>query len=95
MFTVILRFSVNKLQAAKHMDGHNAWIRQGFDDGVFLVVGSLLGGTGGAILAHNTTAEALRSRVAEDPFVSENVVTVDIVEFDPKKADPRLAFLVE
>lgn len=35
MFMVLLRFSDNKSQASQLMDGHNAWIARGFDDGVF------------------------------------------------------------
>lgn len=95
MFVVLLRFSANKSQAATHMDGHNAWIRQGFDDNVLVVVGSLAAGEGGAIVAHNTTAEALRERVASDPFVIEKVVTAEIVEIVPKRVDPRVEFLLE
>jgi hypothetical protein len=41
MFIVLLRFSDNKHKAAGFMNGHNEWIRRGFDDGVFLMVGSL------------------------------------------------------
>jgi len=41
MFLVLLKFSDNKAQAAKHMAGHNAWIQRGFDEGIFALVGSL------------------------------------------------------
>lgn len=41
MFVVLLRFSHNKDQANAFMDGHNQWIRRGFEDKVFLMVGSL------------------------------------------------------
>ena len=41
MFMVLLKFSENKAQASQFMEAHNAWIKQGFDDGVFLLVGSL------------------------------------------------------
>ena len=40
MFIVFLRFSDSKSQAGEFMEGHNAWIKSGFDDGVFLVAGS-------------------------------------------------------
>ncbi len=32
------------------MDGHNEWIKRGFDEGVFLMVGSLQPNLGGAIV---------------------------------------------
>ena len=47
MFIVLLRFSDNKGQAGQFMEGHNEWIKRGFDDGVFLLVGSLQPSMGG------------------------------------------------
>lgn len=94
MFIVLLRFSDNKDQASRFMDGHNAWIKRGFDDGVFLLVGRLQPNAGGAIVAHNTTRSELEGRVNDDPFVADNIVSAEIVEFTPAKADERLEFLV-
>ena len=85
MFVVLLRFSENKDQASDFMEGHNQWIRRGFEDKVFLVVGSLQPGLGGSVLAHGESREALESRVNQDPFVPENVVTAEILEIEPKK----------
>lgn len=94
MFIVLLKFSDNKDRAGRFMDGHNAWIKRGFDDGVFLVVGGLQPGLGGGIVAHNTLLKDLENRVNEDPFVAENVVTAEILEITPAKADERLNFLL-
>jgi len=94
MFVVLLKFSDNKAQAGSLMEAHNAWIKQGFDDGVFLLVGSLQPNLGGSIIAHNTSLAGLQTRVNEDPFVAENVVNAEIMEISPKKADERLSFLV-
>ncbi len=94
MFLILLKFSDDKAGAGQHLDGHNAWLRRGFDDGVFLLAGGLQRQAGGGILAHNTTLEALRTRIAADPFVSEGVVRAEIVEITPARADDRLAFLV-
>jgi len=94
MFVVLLKFSDNKGLAGQFMDGHNAWIKSGFEDGVFLVVGSLQPNLGGGIVAHNTTLEDLQGRVNDDPFVAENVVHAEILEITPAKADERLNFLL-
>ena len=94
MFIVLLKFSDNKGKASEHMDGHKAWLKSGFDDGVFLLAGSLQPGLGGGILAHDTTLDNLESRVSNDPFVAENVVTPEILEIAPSKADERLSFLL-
>lgn len=94
MFIVLLKFAENKALAAQFMEGHNAWIKRGFDDGVFLLTGSLQPRLGGAIIARNISLDALQRRVNEDPFVAENVVTADILEITPGKTDPRLGFLL-
>jgi uncharacterized protein YciI len=95
MFVVLLRFSQNKEQASTFMDGHNQWIRRGFEDGVFLMVGSLQPGLGGTVMAHGISREDLESRVNEDPFVAESIVSAEILEIEPKKADERLNFLLD
>lgn len=95
MFIVLLRFSENKAKAGELMDAHKSWIKQGFDDGIFLLVGSLKPSGGGGVLANNTTFEALETRVAEDPFIIENVVTAEILELDPARVNEQMQFLVE
>ena len=95
MFIVLLKFSDNKGQASQFMEGHNSWIKRGFDDGLFLVVGSLQPNLGGGIVAHNTSLADLQSRVNDDPFVAENVVTTKIIEITPLKANERLNFLLD
>ena len=94
MFILFLRFSANQSRASQFMDGHKAWLKRGFDDGVFLLAGSLEPGLGGGILAHNTSLADLQSRTNDDPFVAENVVKAEIFELDPGKADERLQFLI-
>ena len=95
MFLVLLKFSSNKGQASQFMEGHKAWIKRGFDDGVFLLVGSLQPNLGGGILAHNASLADLQSRVNDDPFVAKNVVSAEILEIAPSRADERLGFLLE
>jgi uncharacterized protein YciI len=93
VFVVLLRFSDHKAKAGQFMEGHKEWIKRGFDDGVFLLLGNLAPNLGGGIVAYNTSLEDLQSRVHDDPFVVENVVTAEILEITPSRADPRLNFL--
>ena len=95
MFVVLLKFSDNKGNAGQFMDGHNEWIKRGFDDGVFLLTGSLQPNLGGGIVAYNTSLADLQSRVNTDPFVAENVVKAEILEITASKADARLNFLLD
>lgn len=93
MFIVLLKFSSNKSQAGQFMESHNAWIKRGFDDGVFLLVGGLQPSLGGGVVAHNTSLAELQQRVNNDPFVTHGVVSADILEISPTKTDDRLSFL--
>jgi uncharacterized protein YciI len=93
MFLVLLKFSSNKGRASQFMEGHKAWIKRGFDDGVFLLVGSLQPNLGGGIVAHNTSLSDLKHRVDDDPFVAESIVSAEILEIAPSRTDERMAFL--
>ena len=62
MFIVLLKLS-DKSRASEFMAAHKAWIARGFDDGVFLAVGNLEPGPGGAIIAHQTSRASLDARV--------------------------------
>ena len=94
MFIVFLKFSDNKSNAGQFMEGHNAWIKKGIDDGIFLVVGSLQPNLGGGIVAHDISLDDLQNRLNEDPFVAENVVTAELYEITPAMTDERLSFLM-
>jgi len=93
MFIISLKFGANKARAGEFMTAHRDWIGQGFADGVFLLVGNLEPGQGGAILAHGGSRASIEARIAQDPFVAQGVVNVDLLEITPSRADPRLAFL--
>ncbi len=94
MFVVLLKFSRNKSQASQFMEGHNGWLQRGFDDGVFILAGSLQPKQGGTVLAHNISREALEERLSQDPFVGEDVVAPEILEITPSKVSQELAFLM-
>lgn len=94
MFVVLLKFSSNKGQAGQFMEAHRQWIQRGFDDGVFLLAGNLQPSLGGAILVQNTSRSRLVARVNEDPFVAQNIVSAEIIEIAPSRADARLEFLL-
>lgn len=95
MFLIQLRFSANQANASQFMDGHNAWLKDGFDKGTFLLAGTIQPKLGGAILAHNATLDQIQAFVQQDPFVAECVVNAEIIEITPSKAAPQLEFLLK
>ena len=94
MFVVLLKFSDRRDEAGRLMESHKAWIERGLEDGVFVLVGSLPPGLGGGILAHGLSRAELERRIGDDPFVAEQVVTAEIIELAPARADERLDFLL-
>jgi uncharacterized protein YciI len=95
LFIILLKFAENRDQASRFMEEHSAWIRRGFADGVFTLLGSLQPQLGGGILAQGGSLEQIRARVAEDPFVAHGVVTAEILQLEPSRADERLAFMLD
>jgi uncharacterized protein YciI len=94
LFIVFLRFSANRGVAHRWMAAHSEWVRRGIDEGIFLVVGSLEQGAGGAVVAVGASIDALRARLAEDPFVAHRVVEAEIVPVKPSQTSPRLGDLL-
>jgi uncharacterized protein YciI len=93
MFFVLLKFSANRARAGQFVEGHKEWIKRGFADGVFLMVGSIEPDLGGGIMAHNISLPDLQSRVSDDPFVAQDVVSAEILKITPSRIDERLTFL--
>ena len=94
MFVILLKFSTNKGKAGQFMERHNAWLRDGFEKGIFVLSGSIQPKAGGAVLAHNATPEQIQAIVNDDPFVAEDVVSVEVVEISASKSIPELEFFV-
>jgi len=47
------------------------------------------------IMANNISLSDLQVRVGEDPFVVEDIVTVELIEIEPKKVAKPLDFLMD
>ena len=92
MYIVLLKFAENKAAASEYMDAHDAWIAQGFADGVFQCVGSLASG-GGALIAYDEEPSAFDERIRSDPFVEHGVVNAEIHQIAPKRTVSALEFL--
>jgi len=90
MFVVLLKFADNEGKAGQFLEKHKAWLQRGFDDGIFLLAGSLQRSLGGAIVAHNSSMPDLQERVDADPFVAEGIVSAEILEISPSRVDDRL-----
>jgi uncharacterized protein YciI len=95
MHIILLKFTDNRHNAALHLPGHKAWLARGLEDGLFLLTGSLGSDLGGAILARGVSPPEIQETVSEDPFVRENIVSAEVLEFSPTVASENFQFLLE
>lgn len=93
MQVILLKFGPNKSDAPEYMDGHKAWIKEGMDDGVFHMVGSLDIG-GGFILANDKNKSSLEDRLEKDPFVEHDIVSVETYQVDINQASDVFSLFV-
>lgn len=61
------------------IEPHMAWVKKGYDDGLFIASGRKVPRTGGVILSRGE-CEAMEAFCATDPFVAHGVATYDITE---------------
>lgn len=94
LFIVFLRFGPNRADAGQWLAAHKVWIREGIDDGIFLMVGSLDDAQGGVVLAAGQDRAAIRSRMEQDPFVSHGVAVAEIHAVVPSVVAPGVAALM-
>jgi uncharacterized protein YciI len=93
MVIVCLKFGSHRAQAGQWMADHNQWIQKGFDDGVFLMTGSLGNAQGGVVLAANVDEAGLQRRIEQDPFVVHGVVSAEVHAVTPSRMAQGLAAL--
>ncbi|SDZ37196.1 hypothetical protein SAMN05444004_1123 [Jannaschia faecimaris] len=93
MYIITMTLTEQKSKAPDFMAAHNDWIASGFEDGVFLLVGSLKPQPGGVLLTASIDRALLELRVTDDPFVREGIVVPHIQEFSLGQTDTRLSFL--
>lgn len=94
MHIIILKFTKKRHSAEQYLPDHKAWLERGFEDDAFLLAGTLGSNLGGAILARGLPIEAIQERVNEDPFVRENIVSAEVLEYAPSVAGEELRFLL-
>lgn len=82
MFLIISNYVVPITQVEPHREQHVAWIQQYLDSGDFIMAGPRRGKIGGVIVSRAMDKDKLMKILAEDSFVIENLVEMQIVDFD-------------
>lgn len=79
MFILSLTYIVPVEDADKHMQAHMAWVKAGYDQGLFIASGRKIPRTGGVILSRGERA-ALEAMCAADPFTIHDIAEYEITE---------------
>ena len=88
MFLIISNYIVPTTQVDPHRAQHSEWVEQYINGGDFILAGPRRGKNGGVIISRSMDKDRLMKILAEDSFVIENLVEMQIVDFDaPFTAD--------
>lgn len=79
MFILSLTYTAPLEDADRHMEAHMAWVKAGYDQGLFLASGRKIPRTGGVILSHGERAN-LEATCAADPFTVHGIAEYEITE---------------
>ncbi|XAS67239.1 YciI family protein [Micrococcaceae bacterium Sec5.7] len=80
MYVVSLSYKVAEDIVDYHLEAHVAWLKDAFDQGIFIAAGRKIPRTGGLLLS-NTDRRSLDASLAMDPFYVNGVAEFDVTEF--------------
>ena len=90
LFVIDLEYTVPFDQIEPVLAPHMDFVAQAYQQGHFLLSGPKDPRTGGIVVAQAPNLETLQALLAQDPFVSENLVKVTISSFQPSNRAPAL-----
>ncbi|MGZ3305338.1 MAG: YciI family protein [Asticcacaulis sp.] len=81
MFLLSLTYKVPNDEVDRHLDAHKAWLKEGYEAGLFLASGRKVPRTGGMIFAKGRRAE-IDAMARKDPFYVNGVAEFTISEIN-------------
>ena len=94
MFVVSLTYKVDQEIVDQHLDAHVDWLKDAFDEGVFIAAGRKVPRTGGVLLS-KADRPALEESLAKDPFKVHGVADFDVMEFAANRTAPGFENLLD
>lgn len=82
MFLIISNYIVPTSQVDPHRAEHSEWVQKYIKSGDFILAGPRREKNGGVILSRSMDNDKLMNILAEDSFVIENLVEMQILDFD-------------
>ena len=80
MYIVSLTYVCEMDKVDATIDAHIDWLKEQYEKGHFIASGRKVPRTGGIVLADMASREALDAVLAQDPFYTEGVATLEVTE---------------
>jgi uncharacterized protein YciI len=90
MFLLELTYTAGLDRIDAAMKAHMRWLNANYAAGRFLVSGRKIPRDGGVIIAKAASRAEAEKIASEDPFVSQGLATVRVVEFRASQSAPEL-----
>jgi uncharacterized protein YciI len=94
MYILFINFTKSLQDIQPVFPAHLEFIDAHIKTGKFILSGGLTGRPAGVVLANINNGDELKSLLAEDPFVLEQVAEYEIIEFTPSRYHESLASLI-
>ncbi len=95
MFIANLTYTAPIERIESLLEGHKAFLKEQYAQGVFLASGRKNPRTGGIILARCASRESFEEILAQDPFQIHDAARYEIIEFVPSMTAEGLEALQE
>ncbi|HEY3575376.1 MAG TPA: YciI family protein [Arthrobacter sp.] len=94
MYVVSLTYKVAQEIVDQHLDAHVDWLKDAFDEGVFIAAGRKVPRTGGVLLSR-ADRPTLDESLAKDPFSVHGVADFEVMEFAANRTAPGFENLLD
>lgn len=94
MYVVSLTYKVPEDIVEFHLAGHVEWLKNAFDEGVFVAAGRKVPRTGGLLLSR-ADRQTLDGSLAKDPFYVNGVADFEVMEFAANRVAPGFENLLD
>jgi uncharacterized protein YciI len=82
MYFLNFSFTKTPAEAAPVSPLHGAWVKKYLDEGIFIMAGGKTSGLGGLIAVKSIAKSQLRTILAEDPYLAEDIGEYQISEIN-------------
>jgi len=94
MYVVSLTYKVPEEIVEFHLKAHVEWLKDAFDEGVFVAAGRKVPRTGGLLLSRADRG-TLDASLAKDPFYVNGVAEFEVMEFAANRVAPGFENLLD